>query len=205
MIFRIILFVLILCLNFESHSQVYISKTNVDYSLRIEKDNVYRILTFWKHKDSTIYTSVKYSITDFNIITTERNLADEISAIDQLWDIAKDSIEYNLQSFNIGYPLLYSDILANQIQAFVDSEDWQNHVKLNGKKLDYSIIKKVMHDADVYQPLNDFLKTKGFYISGFETEKHGFVTNENLQKAGFTGSEIVPIPFIVWVTLNQSN
>ena len=62
-----------------------------------------------------------------------------------------------------------------------------------------------MLEGDVYKALNDFLKTKGIYISGFGTEKHGFVTKENLQKAGFTGNEIVPMPFIVWVTLNQSN
>ena len=81
------------------------------------------------------------------------------------------------------------------------TEEW---VKKQGNK-DYKIIKKVMFDAGVYQSLNDFLKTKGFYISGFETEKHGFVTKENLQKEGYSGNEIVPMPFIVWVTLNQSN
>ena len=187
------------------YSQTTISKSDVDFSLKIEKVSVIRVLTFWKHKDLTIYSSVKYSITDFNKITTERNLADEISIIDQLWDIAKDSIIFDLQSFNIGYPLLYSDILKNHIQAFIDSKDWQNHIKQNGKKLDYEIIKEVMLRNDVYKPLNDFLKTKGYYISDFETEKHGFVTKENLQKTGFTGNETVPMPFIVWVTLNQLN
>ncbi len=186
-------------------AQIKIEKSVIDYTLKIEKDSIYQILTFWKHKDSTIYSSVKYSITDFNKITTERNLADEISTINQLWDIAKDSITFDLQSFNIGYPLLYSDILKNHIQAFIESENWQNHVKLNGKKLDYNIIKKVMLDANVYQALNDFLKTKGFYISGFETEKHGFVTKEKLLKAGFSGNEIIPMPFIVWVTLNKND
>lgn len=187
------------------YCQITINTSEVDYTLKIEKDSVYQILTFWKHRDSTIYTSVKYSINDFNKITTEKNLTDEIRTINQLWDIAKDSITFNLQSFNIGYPLLYSDILKNHVLAFIDSKDWQNHVKQNGKKLDYGIIKKVMLEGDVYKALNDFLKTKGIYISGFGTEKHGFVTKENLQKAGFTGNEIVPMPFIVWVTLNQSN
>ncbi|MCK5169114.1 MAG: hypothetical protein KAQ75_04470 [Bacteroidales bacterium] len=185
------------------YCQITISKSKVDYSLKIEKDSTTRILTFWKDKDSTIYTSVKYSVIDFKKKSTEINLTDEISTINQLWNIAKDSITFNLQSFNIGYPLLYSDILKNNIQAFIDSKDWQNHIKQNGEKLDYNIIKKVMLDADVYQPLNDFLKTKGFYISGFETEKHGFVTKENLQKVSFTGAEIIPMPFIVWGVLSK--
>jgi hypothetical protein len=93
--------------------------------------------------------------------------------------------------------------LKNHIQAFTDSKNWQNHIKQNGKKLDYKIIKETMLKSDIYKPLNDFLKTKGYYISGFETEKHGFITKKNLQKAGFPGSEIVPMPFIVWVVLNK--
>jgi len=186
------------------NAQIKIEKSIVDYSLKIEQDSIHRTLTFWKNKDSTIYTSVKYSITDFNNVLFEKKLFDETSTINQLWDIAKDSINYNLQSFNISYPLYYSDILKNHIKAFNDSKEWQNHIEQNGKKLDYTIIKKVMFENNVYKPLNDFLKTKGYEISGFETEKHGFVTNENLQKAGYSGNKIIPMPFIVWVTLSKT-
>ena len=58
-----------------------------------------------------------------------------------------------------------------------------------------------MLENNVYKPLQDFLKTKNYPITGFETEKHGFVTKENLQKAGFSGDEIIPMPFIVWLKL----
>lgn len=198
--------IITVCLIFFStflNAQIKIRKSNVDYSVRSEKDSISRILTFWKDKDSTIYTSVKYSISDFNSISSEKKLIDEINTINQLWDIAKDSITHDLQSFNIAYPLQYSDILKNHIQAFIDSKEWQNHIKQYGKKLDYSIIKKVMLENNVYKPLNDFLKTKGYEISGFDTEKHGFVTNKNLQKAGYSENEIIPMPFIVWVILNK--
>ncbi|MBU8892331.1 MAG: hypothetical protein KOO66_06100 [Bacteroidales bacterium] len=193
---------LILLFNF-LNAQVSIEKSVVDYSLKIKGDSVYQILSFWKHKDSTIYKTVKYSVTDFNNPAQEKKLIKEISTIDGLWSIAKDSIKFDLQSFNIGYPLLYSDILKNHIRAFLDSEDWQNHLRQNGKKLNYEIIKRVMLDNNVYQPLNEFLKTKGYQISGFETEKHGFVTKENLLNAGYSGNEIIPMPFIVWVILNK--
>jgi len=195
--------VIFLSLSTVSLSQVTISKSEVDYSLRIEKDSIVRILTFWKEKDSTIYTSVKYSISDFNSSSLPKRLSDEINTINQLWDIAEDSIEFNLKSFNIGYPLLYMDVLRNHIHAFMDSEDWQNHVKQNGKTLDYQIIKKVMLEANIYMPLNYFLKTKGYFISGFETEKHGFVTKGNLQKEGYQGTEIIPMPFIIWAILER--
>jgi len=199
----LLLFIFIFSLTETLFSQISVKKSEVDYSLTYEKDSVYRILTFWKEKDSSIYSSVNYSISDFNKNSSPKNLSDELNTINQLWEIAKDSIVFDLQSFNIGYPLLYSDVLKNHIQAFKDSEDWQNHIKKNGKTLNYEIIKKVMLEDNAYTTLNDFLKTKHYYISGFETEKHGFITKENLQKVDFSGSEIIPMPFIVWVILGD--
>lgn len=200
----VVLLSLFLGLNSFINAQVTISKTNVDYSLKIEKDNLVRILTFWKNKDSLVYHSVKYSISNFNPDESKYYLKNEIEFVEYLWNIADDSIPLNLKSANIGYPLIYSDVLSNHIQAFLHSEQWQNHLKQNGKKLNYEIIKKVMLKQDVYKPFNDFLKLKGYHISGFSTEKHGFVTKENLQKAGFAGNEIIPMPFMVWVTLKSN-
>jgi hypothetical protein len=200
----LISFCLILSFNL-LEAQVYIEKTAVDFTLKIEQDSTYRILRFWKHIDSTIYSSVNYSIADFNTATTERYLKDEINIIEHLWNIAEDSILINVNSFNIGYPLIYRDVYKKHIQAFKNSSDWQNHVNQNGKKLNYKIIKKVMLESDVYKPLNDFLKTKTYYISGFETETHGFVTKENLQKAGFSDSEYIPMPYMVWIILKKTN
>ncbi len=201
--FHIILsFIFILFASEAIFSQVTVSKSEVDYSIKIEKDSILRILTFWKDKDSTIYTSVKYSVSDFNNTLSEKNLEDEINAINQLWEIAKDSITFNLQSFNIGYPMYYSDILKNQANAFINSEKWKNHTIQYGKTLDVNLIRNIMLEQNVYEPLNEFLNNMGYRINGFDTEKHGFVQERDLQKTGLTGSEIVPMPFIVWVKLN---
>lgn len=186
------------------NAQVTVSESQVDYSVKLEENNIIRILTFWNDKDSTIYHSIKYSSSDFNQAQSEKKLADEIRYLNQLWKIAEDSIQYSLQSLNIGYPLLYSDILKNHINAFLNSKEWQHHIEQNGKKLDYKIIKKVMVKNNVYQPLNAFLEAKGYTITGFSTEKHGFVTKENLQKAGFSGNEIIPMPYIVWIQLDHT-
>ena len=183
------------------NAQVKITKSDVDYSLIIAHDQVIRTLTFWKDKDSSIYHSVKYDVSDFQETNSKKNLEDEIQYIKKLWEIAEDSICFSLKSFNIGYPLLYADILKNHINAFLASEDWQNYSRKNGKKLEYKLQKQIMLENNVYKPLQDFLKTKNYSITGFETEKHGFVTKENLQKAGFSGEEIIPMPFIVWLKL----
>ncbi|MCB2195600.1 MAG: hypothetical protein KQH79_07055 [Bacteroidetes bacterium] len=199
----IVILNLFLGLNSLLNAQVTISKTNVDYSLKLEKDSIVRILTFYKVADSSFYHAIHYAISDFSHTGTEFILKNEIEFIQQLWNMAEDSISLELRSANIGYPLEYSDVLANHIQAFLDSEQWQKHITQNGKKLDYEIIKTVMLKQDVYKPFHDFLKSKGYHISGFSTEKHGFVTKENLQKAGFAGNEIIPMPFMVWIILSK--
>lgn len=185
------------------NAQVTISKTDVDYSLKHEQDSIARVLTFYKDADSSLYHAINYSISDFNSADNKLILKNEVEFIQQLWNIAEDSISLKLRSANIGYPQQYSDVLSDHIQAFMDSEQWQNHLKQNGKKLNYEIIKTVMLEEDVYKPFHDFLKTKGYQISGFSSEKHGFVTKENLQKVGFAGSEIVPMPFMVWIILSK--
>lgn len=185
------------------NAQVKITKSEVDFSMIIEQDQVTRTLTFWKDKDSSIYNSVKYNVSDFRGTTSKKNLEDEIQYIKKLWEVAEDSICFNLKSFNIGYPLLYHDILRNHINAFLASEDWQNYSRKNGKTLEYSLQKRIMLENNVYKPLQDFLKTKNYTITGIETEKHGFVTKENLQKAGFSGDEIIPVPFIVWLKIGS--
>lgn len=200
--FKIIISILFFCLIFNSgQGQITLKKTDVDYSGQLKENKVIHILSFWKNKDSIIYTSAKYSVSDFNTENQDRTLINEIPILKQLWEIAEDSIQMNLQSFNIGYPLLYTDILEKHINAFINSKEWQDHVKKNVKKLDYQIIKDVMIKYNVYEPLNDFLKSKNYEVKEIETEKHGFITKENLQKAGFSGSEIIPMPFIVWIII----
>ncbi len=203
MISRLLLFTLLFCINLKSYSQIYVSKTEVDYSLKVERDGIHRILTFGKDKDSNIYTSVKYSVSDFNTIVGEKKLKDEINTMEELWSIAQDSIKYDLQSFNIGYPATYSDILNNHIKAFLESKEWQTHVEKNGKKLNYDLIKKIMLESNVYKPLYDFLKTIHYTFIGFETEKHGFITENELQTLGYSGKEIIPMPFMVWIKIEK--
>jgi len=146
---------------------------------------------------------VKYTISDFNQNQNEKNLKDEIIFIERLWNMAEDSIQFDLESFNIGYPLQFSDVLKNHVNSFLESKEWQTHLSDNGKKLDYEIIKKFMLENNVYKPLNAFLNTKGYVINSFYTEKHGFVTEENLHKAGFSRNEVIPMPFIIWAKLEK--
>ena len=186
-----------------SECQVKINRSNIEFTLQVEQDSIYRILSFYKDKDSVMFTSVKYSISNFNQNSTKKELSEEVKIIDKLWDIAADSIQFNLQSFNIGYPLLYSDVVKKYINTFINSNEWQEFINQNGKQLNYKLMKSVMLKNDVYESLNDLLKTKGYYISEFITEKHGFITSDKLQEQGFDKDEIIPMPFIVWARLKR--
>lgn len=196
--FFIVLFIFCSLLSFP---QVSVQKTESDYTLRMDSDSIIRHLVFWKDKDSSYYKGCKYSCTKFMISKTELELKDEIKYLDELWKIAADSININISAFFIGYPQEYSDIFLNQIEAFQKSEKWQQHLIEKGKTLDYKLIHDIMMEYNVYGPLNDFLKTHNYQIAGFSTEKHGFATKESLKKAGFTGKEIIPLPFMVWINL----
>lgn len=200
---RIILFIAFLSISILSYSQVVIQQTESDYTLKIETDSIIRHLTFWKDKETGIYTGCKYSCTKFKVLSKPLLLSEELQYIEILWNIASDSINIELNRVFIGYPEEYSDIYLNQINAFYQSEKWQHHIKINGKTLDYKIIHEVMMDFNVYKPLNDFLFERGYRITGFSTEKHGFATRESLKNYGFTGNEIIPLPFMVWIKVER--
>ena len=186
-----------------SFSQIISQKTANEFTLKMETDSIIRHLTFWKEQDSVIYTGCKYSYTKLKVLVNPIDLGDEVLNIEILWALASDSIKIQLNRVFIGYPEEYSDIFTNHVLAFIASANWQNHVKDKGKTLDYDLIHQVMIDYNVYKPLHDFLLTKAYRISGFLTEKHGFATIENLKKAGFTGQEIIPLPFMVWINLES--
>ncbi|MGE0088047.1 MAG: hypothetical protein AB7S50_01070 [Bacteroidales bacterium] len=194
----IIIFVFV---SFLSFSQVSIQKTESDYTLKIETDSIIRHLTFWKDKETDVYSGCKYSCSKFKVLAKPLSLKDEIKNIEILWKMAEDSISIALNRVFIGYPEEYSDIFLNQINAFNQSEEWQHHIKKNGKTLNNKIMHEIMMDYNVYEPLNNLLSEKGFRIIDFSTEKHGFATRESLKNHGFTGNEIIPLPFMVWVII----
>lgn len=130
-------------------------------------------------------------------------LSSEIQYIRSLWDSARQAIDIRLTSVSVGYPLQYTDVLKNHVTAFKRSPEWQAHVKNKGKTLDYPLIKSTMLAGHVYQPLEDLLKEYGYEITGFSTEKHGFVTKDQLLDMGEAADEVIPVPFMVWIKVEK--
>lgn len=197
------LFLILILLNLSVHSQIKIDSTSTEYKITIKKENSLSI-NFYKDKNSSSYETLR--IMD-QLMGSKRflNLSDEVQIIDTLWKEAESRIPIHLTTIQIGYPSLYTDVLKQQVTIFSKSKSWQNHVKKNGKKLDLKLMREIMLNESAYHPIDFLLKKHGYRIKSISTEKHGFVSKEALIKAGFTGKEIIPIPFIVYLLVEKIN
>lgn len=179
-------------------AKVEVRRSVVDYTLVLKSDSTTRSLAFYRNKDSTVYNHMNYQFyTDNEVL-----LKDELVLINILWDIAQDSIELNLTSLMIGYPLEYQDVLQNQILAFRDTPEW-NDVREEDLFQNYGLMRGIMKSKRVYYPLDSLLETKGLVIQEFSTEKHGYVPKDELKKLGFDETLKIPVPFMVWIGVKQ--
>ena len=178
---------------FSFSRDITISQTDNDYFLKYTEGDSYRILNFRRNLEDSVYTYIHYSVS-----FKPKALSEEVCYIDTLWDIAGKTIDIKPSSVDIGYPLEYPDIMPAYIQAFLDSEEWQAHVSLNGKALDYNIMHDVIYGDDIFSDLIDLFYLHGYFTVGVSSEKHGFVLKEELQKYGFNGDEIIPMPYMLY-------
>ena len=65
-----------------------------------------------------------------------------------------------------------------------------------------NIGKQVMIDHHVYGPFEDLLADYGYALTDLSTEKHGFVTNEKLKELVRNPDEVIPVPYMVWLTIS---
>ncbi|MTI41057.1 hypothetical protein [Fulvivirga lutimaris] len=180
-------------------SKVGIRQSDVDFTLVLESDTMSRSLAFYKHKDSSRYHHMNYQFYSEKEIW----LKDELALVNELWSIAEDSIELNLKSLMLGYPLEYKDVLQNQIIAFRDNPEW-NDINQEETFQNYKLMRDIMKTKSVYYPLDSLLETKGMAIQEFSTEKHGYVPREELKKLGFDETLKIPVPFMVWIGLKKN-
>ncbi|MDX1627292.1 MAG: hypothetical protein R3345_01260 [Fulvivirga sp.] len=174
-----------------------VKKSAVDYTLILDDSLHQRILSFSKHQDSSYYSHLKYTCW----CEESAHLEKQIPYIEKLWQNAEDSIDIRLHSVDVGYPLLYDDLLKRHIEAFAGNEEWKHHEKSNTGTINYELMRKIMRSSTVYQPLNGLLEKFNYRIVDFSTEKHGYVTPDVLTKMGYSDSLQIPLPYIVVIIL----
>lgn len=166
---------------------------DADFTLVFIKDSVRRVLSFRRSKDSTDYQYINYQSSQNQKLILE----EEIQYINKLWRLAEDSISIVPKGIMVGYPLEYSDVLRNHIEALkdIDSFDINN----------YDTLRSIMLKKHVYQPLEAYLKTKRYKLNKISTEKHGYVPEEDLIELGYSDTLKIPVPFMVWLEIKPAN
>lgn len=179
-------------------SEITFNRSSVDYSVRKEFEGKYFIVSFRKSPDDSVYTYLKYSGN-----SKSGSFDEQMAMIDSLWTLAEDSIKIGLNAADLGYPLEFKSKLEEYIRAFLDSEDWMVHVTLKGKELNYDLMHKVIYENDIYPEITKLFNKRKYTVTGVSTEKHGFIPKVELVKYGFTGDEIIPIPFMLYWKLEE--
>jgi hypothetical protein len=183
------------------HAQIQFNHTEVDFTATVVESDVRRMLRFSRQVDSVEYRYMKYSWYAPSMMRVE--LAREVAVIRRLWDSVKDDIPIELTGVDVGHPRLFTDITAYHVRTFLSSPEWQKHVRRNGKAVNHDLTNQVMMGGEVYAPLDSLLEGFGYRIVGYSTEKHGFMSAQELKQLGFTGTEVVPMPLIVWIRVER--
>lgn len=184
---------------------VYTTKDSVQlaFQLKGELENVQWV--FNKASDSLPYSefSVRQNY------QTEHQQKHDLTSIMQytaiFWIAANRDAPLELQKVYVGSPLSYNDVQKRHIKVFQHSSKWKAHLKEKGRTVDYQLVADIMLETDVYKPLNDFLKLKGFEIINISLEKVGLIPSKLLEDDGLNNNGIIPTPHMVWIEIGKTS
>ena len=160
---------------------------------------------FTKQLDSTFSMGILIW-SNHQIENKKQDLARIVEQLDIYWNVANRDSAINLSevSVHIGYPIEYGDVLKRHLNGFNKSKKWLEYIAKNGEIPNYKLTDEIMLELDIYKPLNDFLKSKGFEMKEIVSEKIGFVQPELLEEYGLDNKSIIPMPHMVWIKIGKT-
>ena len=166
--------------------------------ITFRKNNGLYIAFHNRHIDSA-WTSISVGHWPYKMLQqySETDLQEHIENIDSCWNYMANLGEINITSLGLSSPRNYPDIAANQVRAFNEDLDWKSNPSNN--------IEAIMLKYDVYKPINDFLKLKGFAISGFAMEKMSTISEEEQKSMGIENPVSVPSPMAINIYVEKTN
>lgn len=189
----------------EIEQNVYSTRDSRTISFRKKDESSNKRCGFSKHPDSVNYTNLFITSYYDGVNEQKHDLESLIESFHVYWYVAEKYTEIQLSTASVGYPSEYNDILKRHIAAFKNSAAWNDYVDKNGNIPNYELTKSIMLDADVYKPLNDFLKAKGYEIADLGLEKIGYIDPKSLENAGLDNNIIIPVPHMVWINIGKSD
>lgn len=207
---------------FESSSNEVITKKEKPlFHSVICKDSL--VITFQKHdslsisfhrqhKDSA-WSSISFGRWPHKVFdkTDTINLSSYVKQIDTCWNYVSELGVINIKSLGLLAPQHYPDILKNQINAFNNDELWKskttNNKISNNEVFDWvpslNWSGNIMMNNDVYKPINDFLKQKGFKISWYALEKLIEIPESKQNELGVDSVILIPSALAINVSVSK--
>jgi len=184
---------------------VFTSKDSVSLTFRLKGDFDNMQCRFYKTSNSTPYS--EFSVGQYYQAenTKKHDLTSIMNYMAIFWMATKRDAPIHLQKVYVGDPYTYNDVTKRHIEAFKHSTKWTNYLKQRGSTIDYQLIADIMLESDVYKPLNDFLKLKGFEIVEINLEKVGLIPSKRLEDDGLNSNIIIPTPHMVWIKIDKTN
>lgn len=222
--FLLFISMILLCASLKAQT---INKTDYTYDINQKIGNTDYYYYFNKGKNDTFinlkimtFKDESQTISFKKGVLPSNTLCNEVLPLVDFYNTASKEIKLDLWNMNIGYPMQYADVLANQINFFVKDTSWQKYYtsyKSNLKKefvnLDYELISKKMKEGNVYTCLEIELNKIGYTIQKIGIEKVGFLDvkffpslkKELLQTYPYTEAQLktVPIPYMVYIGINK--
>lgn len=167
-----------------------------------------------EHKDSA-WSSISFGRWPHKAFdnTDTINLSSYIKQLDSCWNYAARLGSINIKRLGLLTPQYYPDILKNQVTAFNKDELWKS--KTTNDKISNNEIfgwipsnnwaGNIMMNNDVYKPINDFLKQKGFKISWYALEKLIQISESKQKELGVDSVILVPSALAINIFVSKSN
>lgn len=181
--------------------------------ITFRKNNGLSIAFHRKHIDSA-WTSISVGHWPYKMLkkNTETTLQEHTDNIDSCWNYIAKLGEINITSLGLLPPHNYPDVATNQVRAFNQDKEWKNESDNSIDKKEtlmpvttYDKTREMMLKFDVYQPINDFLKQKGFSISDYAVEKMGDISEEKQKSMGIENPILVPSPMAINIYVEKTN
>lgn len=170
-------------------------------------------ISFSRSNKDKPWSSISFGYWPYKIINPEEEskLHRYVKNLDFYWSYIEKSGTISLTRLGLLSPHSYTDVAINQVRAFNEDEQWkkdQNNVLTKKKNLmlskTYRKAAEIMLKHDVYKPINDFIKGKGFSISGYDLEKVGEISEEEQKSMGIENPVLVPTPLAIIINVEKS-
>ncbi len=174
---------------FIKHLEPNIESTKAENYLAFKKKTDFARTSFMFHHSKN---SKEYSLLFIRNTNKDLTLNSSMADLHLFWNYAQQENGIKLKGISVPLVTRFSDITKRHIEAFMHSKAWQEYIKVSPNTPNTELTTSIILEHDIYKPLHDFLKGKGYKIKGLRLEKLGYMQASDLQDLGYSEDLIIP-------------